>query len=218
MYFSRHMFNFLVNSRPLTFKLGDNLIPLLFVLSALLLSGCQSTKPNRSQAQQTLNKGSQQPNEAQTLVYKKALAFLDNKQYDKSYTLLIRLSKELPSFSGSWVNLGLIKLVQKDPQSAKRFVERAIELSPQLPQAMNLLGLIATHDRDIKQAEKYYLKALKLNDKYANAHYNLALLYEVYLQDIGNAVKHYQAYLANNDGEDATTQGWLENLQSSLSR
>lgn len=188
------------------------------VLAALFMSGCQSISPGKISIQdKTTGQSSGLPNSAQAIRYEKAVKHLQTKEYNAAESILTELSEQRPNFAGSWVNLGLIKLMTKKPTEAKAYVERALALIPKHPQALNLMGLIATHDRDIKLAEQYYLKAIENSKQYANAHYNLALLYDVYLQDIRSAVEHYQNYLRYTQVEDQQTQSWVEHLQSSLS-
>ena len=189
----------------------------LAVLIILIVSGCQSTPPSPDTTGKiSKNQALQLPDLQQTQSYKNALQLLNQKEFKQAEQILLELSKEIPGFSGSWVNLGLLKLLNKDPVTAKSYVTQALKLAPNLAQAHNLMGLIATHDRDIKLAEGYYIEAIRLNSQYANAHYNLALLYDVYLQDTRLAVKHYQQYLAHINNEDSTTQGWVKQLQSAL--
>ncbi len=190
---------------------------LILTLGLLIISGCQTTAPGKI-APQTANLSHtpELPNSEQAQRYEKAIKYLQAKDYPSATTILTELSQQRPNFAGSWVNLGLIKLMTKEPVEAKNLVARALTLVPKHPQALNLMGLIATHDRDIKLAEGYYLKAIESSKQYANAHYNLAMLYDIYLQDIRSAVKHYQKYLQYVQIEDKQTQGWVEHLQASL--
>ena len=47
---------------------------------------------------------------------------------------------------------------------------------------------------DLANAEKHYLEALRLHPHYADAHYNMALLYQG-MRDFMRAVRHWRAYL-----------------------
>ncbi len=82
-------------------------------------------------------------------------------------------------------------------------------------QAYNLQGLILQKEGQFEQAKQAFEKAIDRKSQYAEALYNLALLYDVYLQDIAKAVTYYNQYLAIV-GEDDATQGWVDQLSSSL--
>ncbi len=187
------------------------------LLAVVLISGCQTSSPSKTAGQHDKPiSGPVQLNKEQIGRYQESLRLLQAKDYSSAESILLELSEVQPNFAGSWLNLGLIKLMTKQPTQAKTFVEKALTLTPEHSQALNLMGLIATHDRDIKLAERYYLKAIEHSAQYANAHYNLALLYDVYLQNIRKAVKYYQGYLEYAQIEDKQTQDWVEHLQSSL--
>ena len=69
-----------------------------------------------------------------------------------------------------------------------------------------------------KQAEAQYLAAIKLDAACASCHYNLALLYDLYYQDLGKAIGQYQAYLDHITNTDEDTQAWIEELKRNLAR
>lgn len=190
----------------------------LLIFLSLILGGCGSSakKPVASGAN-NLGKTSQF-SEQQQIDYKQALGLLSNNKHQEAEVILIKLSKQLPGHAGPWANLGLLNLVQKKPAEAEEFVKTALKINPNMSQALNLMGLIATHNRDIKAAESYYIKAIKQDNGYANAHYNLALLYDIYLQDIRKAAKEYREYLKYIDHEDNATLSWVEQLERALKR
>lgn len=52
------------------------------------------------------------------------------------------------------------------------------------------------------EAEAEYLKSLQYNEKNADAHYNLALLYQNFRNDAGKAAEQYQRYLDLKPGAE----------------
>ncbi len=188
---------------------------LLFIV--LLLTGCQSGSPTKTSNNVTSNfNNKSQPSEKQLATYQSALTLLNNKNYLNADKILLNLSQELPEFSGLWINLGLSNLLQKKPVIAEKYLNKALVLSPEIPQTLNLMGLLATHNRQVKSAEDYYKKAIKQDGNYSNAHYNLALLYDIYLQDTAKAITHYRRYLTLIENNDKITLSWLEQLEASL--
>ncbi len=79
----------------------------------------------------------------------------------------------------------------------------------------NVLGLLAVEQKAFKKAETEYLLAVTLDKKLASAHYNLALLYDIYFQDIDKAYQSYQTYLSLNPN-DSKTRDWVDQLKYSL--
>jgi len=61
-----------------------------------------------------------------------------------------------------------------------------------------------------------YLKAIEIKPAYANAQYNLALLYDIYLQEIELAIKHYEIYTSLLKKPDEATQEWINHLKGTL--
>ena len=65
------------------------------------------------------------------------------------------------------------------------------------------------------EAEAAYLKAVTASPDYALAHYNLGVLYELYLQRLDAALQHYERYQAVT-GEDKQVAKWIADLKRRL--
>lgn len=65
----------------------------------------------------------------------------------------------------------------------------------QLRQAYNNLGWLYTQNNRYKEAELAYLRAVKVDSEYANAYYNLGLLYDLYLNDELAAIEAFERYI-----------------------
>jgi tetratricopeptide (TPR) repeat protein len=65
----------------------------------------------------------------------------------------------------------------------------------QLCPLYNNLGWLYTEKKKFKEAEKAYLKAVNLNPNYANAYYNLGLLYDLHLKDELGAIECFEKYV-----------------------
>lgn len=190
---------------------------LLFVLLFLLvMGGCSTQQTKDSQSSLNTTELSVEPSEEQKQSYQSALKALEQKDYVKAETLLTRLSQEKPELAGPWANLGLIRLIQKKPNEAEAYLLKSIKLNPKLVKVLNLLGLISIQNKKLKQAENYFQQAIDNNADYSNAHYNLALLYDVYLQNISKAAKHYRRYSEITNSSDKETLDWLEQLENTL--
>lgn len=149
-------------------------------------------------------------------LYKNAIVALNNNDLDQAKALFISMSERQPNIAGSWANLALISIKQKDLAQAEDYAKTALEKNPNMAQAWNLSGYLAQKKGEIHNAKNYYLKAISNKSDYALAHYNLALLFDIYLQDITKAIEHYQFYLAYNGEKDENTENWLESLQATM--
>lgn len=189
---------------------------ILICVALLALNACQtpSPKPTIKTEKQVTDINSL--NEQQAANYQLALAALEEQDFTKAQSLLVKLTSQKPNLAGPWANLGLLNLMQKKLTKADEYLSKALTLNPEMPEVLNLMGVIATHNRKIKRAESYYLSAIKYNNNYSNAYYNLALLYDIYLQDIAKAASNYRQYLKLVDNKDETTLSWVEQLEASL--
>ncbi|WP_421862684.1 tetratricopeptide repeat protein [Motiliproteus sp.] len=78
--------------------------------------------------------------------------------------------------------------------SVSCYFKRAMFIAPDDPAVYLTRAVIAHRDNNFKDAEADYLKALELNEKHAEAHYNLGLLYfsqKKYAQSRQHADKAY---------------------------
>ena len=156
--------------------------------------------------------------EAEFSRYKEAISYLSSNNFDKAQSILLEFTQQRPELAGPWVNLGLIKLKQNDFDSAEKLINTALKKNPELPQALNLMATIRIHQGKIIIAEQLYKKSIALKPNYPLAHYNLALLYDIYLQNIPEAIVHYATYLELSKENDTSTREWLEQLKASQSK
>lgn len=188
------------------------------ILIAFLLGGCTENPSNKSvspPATQT-GKAIQDAAKQEIALYGKAITYLNNKQYDQAETILNSITKKRPQLAGPWANLALIDINNKQLDKAKNELNKAISLDPGMSQAYNLLGYIEKQNGNINKAIVYYLQAIDKNPDYAIAHYNVALLYDIYLQDIPDAIKHYKRYLEINHDQDKKTADWVAELERTI--
>ncbi|MFQ5956916.1 MAG: tetratricopeptide repeat protein [Candidatus Brocadiales bacterium] len=68
----------------------------------------------------------------------------------------------------------------------------------ELRQAYNNLGWLYTKNTRYNEAELAYLRAIKADPEYANAYYNLGLLYDLHLDDELGAIEAFENYIELN--------------------
>jgi len=181
----------------------------LSIILLLLIAGC-STSP--SKLNQKPSKNTASISDAEISLYRQAITELSQNDLDNAATSFLKMSQSKPNLAGPWANLALIYIKQQQYERADNAVKTALKNNPNMPQALNLAGVIAEQDGRIDAAQKFYEKALINKPDYAIAHYNLALLFDVYLQDISKALPHYQQYMAFSGGSDKNTALWIQEL------
>lgn len=187
---------------------------ILLVSVILLLAGCASSPPAPQGIAQSTGKSSL--NEKYRSDYQKALKALEAKEYDQAGIALSRIMADNVGFVEGWANLALAQLRAGNIPQATQSAQNAAQLEPQSAPLENLLGLINVESGAYKRAEQHYARALQLDPNLANAHYNLALLNDVYYQNIASAIQHYQRYLALINNADPDTEAWVEELKRNL--
>lgn len=183
----------------------------------LMLAACasQDIKPTRDDAAVANDKHTA-ATDSEKEAYQAGITALKNKDYTQAEHIFSDLLKNNDTFAGAYCNLAIIYFKANDYDTAAKLANKALEVNPGLAQAYNLRAQINVKIGKIDEAKNDYIKAVELNPSYANAHYNLALLYDIYMQDINMAIKHYEIYLSLLSQPDQQTSEWLNHLKGSL--
>jgi tetratricopeptide (TPR) repeat protein len=186
----------------------------LCILLAFIITACSNSPITTDKKTQVARSSDSSLQEL--VLYKDAIIALNKNELAKAKELFIQMTEHQPNIAGSWANLALIEIKQNNFPQAEIYAKTALEKNPKMPQALNLLGYLAQKKGKINVAKSFYMQAISNQSDYSLAHYNLALLYDVYLGDIAKAIKHYQLYLAYNTQKDVTTESWLEGLKATM--
>lgn len=187
----------------------------LFIF-AILLSSCATTDESSTSSSSGLSPTIQSQEELSR--YKQAITFLNNEQLEPAKEIFLEFKKERPELAGPYANLAVIELKNNNPAQAFELVKTALLRNSKLPQALNLLAYLEQINGDIRSAEKHYKEAIDNKDDYAIAHYNIALLYDIYLQDMTSAIKHYERYMELINNNDKNTADWLQQLKKTIEK
>lgn len=191
-----------------------NSVHIVLLGGILLLAGCSSAPTtNRGIAQSTSKSSLDEKFRGD---YASALKNLEAKEYTQASSGLNKIVASNPGFVDGWANLALAQLKTNDITQAKQSATNALQLEPQSATLENLLGLINVEDGAYKTAEKHYARALELNPNLANAYYNVALLNDIYYQNVPKAIQHYERYLALINNADPDTEAWVAELKRKL--
>ena len=189
----------------------------LITLSITVLSACAQApeKPSISTPQtRTIDNISISTTDREK--YKSGLIALNNNDDATAEHIFNEFLQDTPELAGPYTNLALIYFKKKEYDQSLELVNKALLRNPKQAQAYQLRGQIFLAKRKINDAKKDYIKAIELKPDYINAHYNLALLNDIYLQEIALAIKHYEIYLSLINEPDETTQEWVNHLKGAL--
>jgi len=145
--------------------------------------------------------------------YDQALAHLRAGRDKEAEQALLALTLRAPELSGPHANLGVVYRRSGRTKEAIEALNRAIALNPRRAVYYNELGIINRQEGKFDDARRAYRKALDTDPDYALAHLNIAILYDLYLQEPKQALPHYQRYQQLRPAEDRTVANWIIELQ-----
>ena len=187
------------------------------LLLMLLLSSCaqkqlkETDSPTEGTA--TSNKS---VSSSQRVKYRDGITALYNNDLSKAQRIFNEFIRNNPELAGGYTNLALVYFKKNEYVKSLKQVNKALELNPKQAQALNLRAQLYVRDGKIHKAKKDYIQSVTIKPKYINAQYNLALLYDIYLQEIEPAIKHYKIYLSLLKKPDEATEEWVTHLQGTL--
>jgi len=199
-------------------------IKLIIITILIILGGCTTTpstdiSPGPSVSTTKDNRVKVNKSSGDEIAqYRQAITELNNGNLEKAKLQLLEIVKIQPDLAGPWGNLALIYIKQGQLNRAEENLEIALKNNPNMAQLLNMAGYLETKKGNINVAIDLYEKAITQKPDYALAHYNLALLYDIYLQDLPKAVEYYEKYLALIGTEDKKTKDWVEELKLNIAR
>lgn len=98
-------------------------------------------------------------------------------------------------------------------RKAMTHYETLLQVDRTHPGAANDLALLYREDGRIREAEGLLANALEAHPERPRLHYNLAVLYELYLVDLERALAHYREYQVHSDGKDEEVARWIKDLE-----
>ncbi|SMF29731.1 Tetratricopeptide repeat-containing protein [Alteromonadaceae bacterium Bs31] len=189
--------------------------------AVLLLAGCGS-QPEKENVEVNLDAPQAKPaialesfNSADELKFRNASELIKNGHYEEAIKQFKKLSGQNSPASAD-ANLALAYYKMEDMDKAAKHMGIALQKKPGNASYLSLNALIAMESGRFQEAEKSLKKALSSNKDHTLANYNLALLYDIYYQDIPKAYNYYLKYLNLVNYEDKETVQWVEQLRYSL--
>ena len=140
------------------------------------------------------------------------LALKSNRDSD-ALRLLLGLTRQYPKLAGPFTNLGLLYLKEGKLPKAKQALLQATTVRHDDAVAYNQLGVVYRKLGEFKLAQQAYEQALKLKPNFADAHLNIGILYDVYLNDLAQALVHYEKYQTLSTNPDKMVAKWIVDLK-----
>jgi len=175
-------------------------------------------RPARFEAQDgtafTITEQARISGEARTQ-YDSALQLLDRERYSQAIPLLLEVVEKAPDVTAPYINLGIAYGRIGDFERAETNLKKALELNPSHPVVYDELGLLYRATGRFAAARQSYEKALEIYPGFHFAQRNLAILCDIYLNDLPCALAHYQAY-AQAEPDDKEVPKWIADLNSRI--
>jgi len=150
------------------------------------------------------------------VTYQQAVAALKHGDTAAALELLLTVSQDAPDKPYVFTNLGLAWFkLQQDAQALEAF-QQAVERNPRDAVAYNHLGILQRRMGEFEAARQSYQRALDIDTNYALAHLNLGILFDIYLQNLEPALRHYQRYQVLSNGANEQVAGWIADLERRL--
>lgn len=124
------------------------------------------------------------------------------------------ITKKDESLSGPWAMLGDIAIEENDYKTAESHYQKAIEINTENVNAYTSLAKAQRLMGEYHVAQNTLAVALDLWPDFPEAHLNLGILYDLYLNRPKLAQMHMEAYLYLTDYKNKQAVAWFEEVKS----
>ncbi len=209
-------------TKEIKFKItGRSIFVATLSILIILINACSTSPSQEAKSEPVKTTGETKAKsslpEPDQVLYDNAITALNSDRLDNAEYSLNKLYKKYPNHFGISFNLAVTHFKNNDLQLAEEFTSLAKNIDKNQASLYNLLGLIEVEKKNFQVAKKHYKQAIQLDKSFSSAHYNLALLNDIYFQDIRAAYLSYLSYLELNPDDDSV-KDWVDQLKYSLDR
>ena len=200
--------------------MSNNITTKFFTLALLVgsLLACQ-TAPQTAPAPEVMQDadaktktGELQADPQQTL-YQQAMESARRGETELAIQQFTQLISENPSAKKVYSNLGLLYLQKQDNKAAKEAFLNAIAQDKNDAIAYNHLAVIQRQQGEFTQALFHYYKAISADPDYANAHLNLGILLDIYMQELPKALEQYEIFQRLTGNSNEKVEKWILDIK-----
>ena len=127
--------------------------------------------------------------------------------------LLNEVLQARPDHPDLLANSAIVAWSDGREEQARTLFEETLKVYPGHLVASNNLALLLKEEGEFIEASRILRRALALHPDEPTLHYNLAVVYELYLQDLWKALDHYQKFQALSAEPDTKVAGWITDLE-----
>ena len=146
------------------------------------------------------------------LDYDRALTLIEQGQHDQGVALLEAVAEAAPYLGAPRIDLGVAHHRAGNLDAAESNLLLALQANPSHPIAHNELGIVYRKTGRFAEARRSYEAALAIYPGYHYARRNLAILCDLYLADLGCALRNYEAYMATVPTDDEASM-WIADIR-----
>jgi len=159
------------------------------------------------QIKSKINKGS-------VLLFIEAKKAIRNNDFATAKQKLSVITQKDTSLSGPWVLLGNIAMEEKQYKLAQSHYQKAIKITPDNINAYVALAKVQRLMGEFHVAQNTLTLVLGIWKDCPEAHLNLGVLYDMYLNQPEKAQQHIEAYLFLNGYKNKQAIAWFNEIQS----
>lgn len=187
------------------------LIRFASLLLVLLISGCSLLSPKPRLVDSDSQQQPVPPELAEA--YNQGLALMGEEKYQDAQTHWLAIGEKWPVYPGIWVNLALTQYHTKQFADGLASIQKAQQINAEFCPAFKVQALLQRENGEFSAAEKTYLQAAACDPQDAMIPFNLGILYDLYLQDLNNALVQYQRAQELMGSPDDKLSVWIADLQ-----
>lgn len=145
--------------------------------------------------------------------FERALVEMKKGNLDAALSQFRALSAQYPELAGPIVNQAIILRKKGQLQAGHKLLQDNLMAHGRNPYLLNELGVISRELGQFRKAQASYESAIRIEPRYAKAHYNLGVLADLYLHDPALALQAFTQYQSLIPEPDKTVDGWIKDLE-----